>query len=381
VSVEKSAAAAESFIPVNEPLIGAREQSYVMDCMRTGWISSEGPYVAKFERAWASYCGVEHGVAMSSGTAALFAAVDALCLEPGDEVIMPAFTIISCAQAIMAVGAVPVLVDADERTWCMDVSRVAERITSRTRAIMAVHIYGHPVDMEPLRALARCHNLKIIEDAAEAHGAEYRGARTGSLGDIGCFSFYANKILTTGEGGMVVTNDAGLAARARAYRNLAFRPERRFYHTELGYNFRMTAVQAAIGLGQVEDVDARVERKCAIGRRYNALLAGLEGVTLPVEEPWATNVYWMYGIVMDERVGCDAATFAARLLRRGIDTRPFFLGMHEQPALLGRGLFAGERYPVTERIARQGLYLPSGLTLTDDQIETVARAVREEAAS
>ncbi len=379
MTIEHVAATAESFIPVNEPLIGAREQSYVMDCMRTGWISSEGPYVAKFERAWASYCGVRHGVAMSSGTAALFAAVDALRLEPGDEVIMPAFTIIGCAQAIIAARAVPVLVDADERTWCMDVAQVAGRITARTRAIMAVHLYGHPVDMAPLRALTDCHGLRIIEDAAEAHGAEYRSARAGSLGDVGCFSFYANKILTTGEGGMLVTDDEQLAARARSYRNLAFRPERRFYHTELGYNYRMTAVQAAIGLAQAEEIDARVERKRAIGRRYTELLAGLEGVAVPVEEPWARNVYWMYGLVLDERLGFDAAVLAARLRRRGVDTRPFFLGMHEQPALLERGLFAGERYPVAERIARQGLYLPSGLTLTDEQIETVARIVREEA--
>lgn len=378
---QAAAVAAPPFTPVNEPLIGARERAYVADCMASGWISSEGPYVAAFERAWAAYCGVEHGVAVSSGTAALFAAVDALRLAPGDEVIMPAFTIISCAQAIIAAGATPVLVDADPRTWCLDVRQVAERVTSRTRAIMAVHIYGHPVDMEPLRAIARKHRLSIIEDAAEAHGAEYRGARAGGLGDVGCFSFYANKILTTGEGGMLVTDDASIAERARSYRNLAFRADRRFYHTELGNNHRMTAVQAAIGLAQTEEIDGRVARKRAIGRRYTELLAGVEGIELPVEEPWATNVYWMYWIVLDERLGCDGAAFTARLRGRGVDTRPFFLGMHEQPALLERGLFAGERYPVTERIARRGLYLPSGLTLTDEQIELVARIVREEAAA
>ncbi len=372
---------ASPFIPVNEPLIGAREQAYVADCMASGWISSEGPYVAAFERAWASYCSVEHGVAMSSGTAALFAAVDALRLQPGDEVIMPAFTIISCAQAIMAAGAVPVLVDADPRTWCIDVRQVAERVTARTRAIMAVHIYGHPAEMDPLREIARKHRLSIIEDAAEAHGAEYRGVRTGGLGDVGCFSFYANKILTTGEGGMLVTNDASIAERARSYRNLAFRAERRFFHTELGNNYRMTAVQAAIGLAQTEEIEPRVARKRAIGRRYTELLAGVDGIELPIEEPWATNVYWMYGIVLEARLGCDAEGFAARLRGRGIDTRPFFLGMHEQPALLQRGLFAGESYPVTERIARQGLYLPSGLRLTDQQLERVARIVREEAAA
>lgn len=365
-------------IPVNEPLIGEREAAYVLDCVRSGWISSEGPYVTRFEEAWAAYCGVRYGIAVTNGTAALYAAVDALRLGPGDEVVLPSFTIIGCAHAVVAAGATPVLVDADARTWCMDVAQVSARITPRTRAIMAVHIYGHPVDMQPLRDLAAKHGLRIIEDAAEAHGAEYRGARAGSLGTIACFSFYANKILTTGEGGMVLTGDEALAERVRGYRNLAFRSDRRFYHTEFGRNERMTAVQAAIGLAQVEDIDARVGRKRAIGRRYSERLAGIDGLTLPVEMPWAKNVYWMYGLVIDEAMGFDAAEFARRLLRRDIATRPFFLGMHEQPVLRDRGLFAGERYPVTERIARQGLYLPSGLTLTDAQIDRVAEAVREE---
>ena len=371
---------APATIPVNEPLIGERETTYVLDCMRSGWISSEGPYVARFEEAWARYCGVSHGVAMTSGTAALFAACDALRLRPGDEVIMPTFTIIGCAQAVIAAGATPVLVDSDPRTWCMDVAEVAARVTPRTRAIMAVHIYGHPVDMDPLRDLARRHGLAIIEDAAEAHGATYRGARTGSLGDIACFSFYANKILTTGEGGMVLTDDALLAERARSYRNMAFRPERRFYHTETGFNYRMTALQAAVGLAQVEDIEPRVRRKRQIGARYNELLAGVPMIATPAEQPWATNVYWMYGIVLDETSGYDAAEFAQRLSRRGVTTRPFFLGMHEQPVLRERGLFAGEHYPVAERIAKYGLYLPSGLTLTDEQQQHVADAVREEIA-
>jgi perosamine synthetase len=220
--------------------------------------------------------------------------------------------------------------------------------------------------------------LRIVEDAAEAHGAECHGERAGSLGDISCFSFYANKILTTGEGGMVLTDDETLAARVRSYRNMAFRAERRFLHTEFGRNERMTAVQAAIGLAQVEDIDARVARKREIARRYTRLLAGIGGLQLPAEMPWAKNVYWMYGIVIDEACGFDAAMLASRLLRRGVATRPFFAGMHEQPVLRERGLFVGERYPVTERISRQGLYLPSGLTLTDEQIDRVAAAMREE---
>ena len=364
-------------IPVSEPVIGRRELEYVHDCLETGWISSNGPYVEAFEASWAAYCGVEHGVAMSSGTAALFAAVAGLGLGPGDEVIMPTFTLISCAHAILATGATPVLVDSDERTWCMDTTEVDARLTSRTKAIMPVHIYGHPVDMDPLRELAVQHSLALIEDAAEAHGAEYQGQRVGSLGDVACFSFYANKIVTTGEGGMVVTDDGELAERVRSYINLGFQPERRFLHTDVGFNYRLTNLQAAVGLAQVEDIDRRVQRKREIGHRYKEHLADVKGLSLPVELSWAHNVYWMVGVVLDEDLGIDAAEFASRLRKAGIETRPFFLGMHEQPVFLEQGVFEGERYPVAERLARQGLYLPSGLALTDEEIKTVSDCVRE----
>ncbi len=364
-------------IPVNEPLLGEQELANVTECVQTGWISSAGRFIEEFEGRWAEYCGMRYGVAVSNGTVALQVAAACLDLHAGDEVIMPAFTIISCAQAVLYSGGVPVLVDADPRTWCMDVTQVAEKITPRTRAIMPVHIYGHPVDMQPLWELAQRHGLKIIEDAAEAHGAQCYGRRCGGLGDLSCFSFYANKIITTGEGGMVLTNDAAYAESARSLRNLCFRPERRFYHTELGFNFRLTNLQAAVGLAQVQRIDELLARKRHMGRRYNELLAGVRGIALPVEEPWATNVYWMYGLVLDDETGLDAAMFARLLRDRGIETRPYFLGLHEQPVLQAAGLFAGQCYPVTERIARQGLYLPSGLTLTDDQMEQVAGAVRE----
>lgn len=316
-------------------------------------------------------------MAVINGTAALFAACAVVGIGPGDEVIMPSFTIISCALAIHATGAKPVLVDCDPATWCMNPEEVAARITPATRAIMLVHIYGHPVDVDPIRDVADRYGLLLIEDAAEAHGAEYKGVRAGALGDIACFSFYANKIITTGEGGMVVTNDEQLAARVRDYRNLAFRQERRFLHTEVGHNYRLTNVQAAIGVAQLETVDARVQRKRQIGQLYNSLLTGIPGLSLPVERPWAHNVYWVYGLVLDEETGYDAVSFAAELHGRGVDTRPFFLGMHRQPILHDQGLFDGEEYPVTDRIAAQGLYVPSGLAITDSQIGQVADVVKE----
>jgi perosamine synthetase len=371
-------------IAVNEPLLGERELEYVTECIRTGWVSSSGRFIAEFEEGWAEYCGRAHGVAMSNGTVALQAAVAALDLEPGDEVVMPTFTIISCASAVIASGGVPVLVDSDPETWCIDVTQLASKITPRTRAVMPVHIYGHPVDMDPLLEIARDHHLAVVEDAAEAHGAGYLAnrdgdaatwKRCGSFGELSCFSFYANKLITTGEGGMVLTDDDGLAERLRGMRNLCFEPGQRFYHQELGFNFRLTNLQAALGAAQLERIDDIVERKRAIAASYTEGLQDIEGLQLPVERHWARSVYWMYGIVLDEATGLLATDLADVLQQDGIETRPFFLGMHEQPVLLRRGLFAGEHYPVAERLARQGLYLPSGLALTDSQIEVVVEAV------
>jgi perosamine synthetase len=362
-------------VPVNEPKLNEQAHKYVEECLQTGWISSEGRFIREFEKRWAEYCGMGHGVAVSNGTVALEIAVASLQLEPGAEVIMPSFTIISCALAAVAAGAVPVLVDSDPRTWCMDVAQVAAKIGPRTRAIMPVHMYGHPVDMDPLMELARKHDLVVIEDAAEAHGAEYKGVRAGGLGDVSCFSFYANKIITTGEGGMVLTRSESQAERLRSLRNLCFRPERRFYHTELGHNYRLTNLQAAIGLAQVEQIDSHLQQKRWMGSAYTERLQNLP-VTLPVEEPWARNVYWMYGMVLSDDVPYDAVELSQRLKAAGVDTRPFFLGLHEQPVLRERGWFAGERYPVADRLARRGLYLPSGLTLTEGQLDQVCHIVR-----
>jgi len=373
-------------VPINEPLFAGRELEYVSHCIESGWISSSGRFVDDFESGWASYCGRRHGVAMSNGTVALQAAVAALDLAPGDEVLMPTFTIISCAAAVLAAEATPVLVDSDPRTWCMDVEQVRQKITDRTRAIMAVHIYGHPVDMDPLHELAETHGLALLEDAAEAHGAEYKTGRAGgdgewrrcgSFGAMSCFSFYANKIVTTGEGGMVLTDDDRLAERLRSLRNLCFDGERRFLHEEIGFNFRLTNLQAAVGVAQIERVAQVVERKREVARRYGARLRTISALQLPVEEPWARNVYWMYGVVVDEASGLDAAALGQRLGAEGVETRPFFLGMHEQPVLRRRGLFDGESYPVAERLARQGLYLPSGTALTDAQVDEVCDVVAD----
>ena len=367
---------------MNEPKLGTRELEYVTECVETGWVSSAGRFIGEFEAGWAAYCGRRHGIAVSSGSAALQVALAALPLEPGDEVVLPTFTIVSCATAVLSAGAVPVLVDADPETWTMDVEQLEARIGPRTRGVMPVHIYGHPADMDPILESAERHGLVVAEDAAEAHGAEYRARsgewrRCGGFGALSCFSFYANKLVTTGEGGMVVTDDDALAERLRSLRNLCFLPDRRFYHEELGFNFRLTNLQAALGVAQLERIDQIVARKHEVAAAYTSGLQGLDGLALPVEKPWARSVYWMYGVVVDEATGLDAAAFAARLRERGVDTRPFFLGMHEQPALHRLGLFRGERYPVAERLARQGLYLPSGLALTDEQVETVCGAVRE----
>jgi len=372
-------------IPVNEPALGARDLELVADCVRTGWVSSAGRYIEAFEQGWAEYCGRRHGIAVSNGTTALQVAARCAGLGPGDEVILPTFTIVSCVLAIVETGATPVLVDSDPRTWCMDVEQVAAKVTPRTKAIMPVHIYGHPVDMDPLLDLASRHGLAIVEDAAEAHGAEYfsgRGGpnpswrRCGGFGALSTFSFYANKLITTGEGGMILTDDADLAQKARSLRNLCFVPEQRFLHRELGYNYRLTNVQAAMGVAQLERFPAIVARKRAIAARYAEGLRDLEGVQLPVEEAWARSVYWMYGIVLDESFGFDAVEAARRLKAEGVETRPYFLGMHAQPVFRGRGLFAGEEYPVADRIAERGFYLPSGLALTDSVVDRVIEAVR-----
>jgi len=365
-------------IPVNEPLLDGNEMKYLAECIQTGWISSEGPFVGQFEERFAARVGRRFGIAVMNGSAALEVSVAAMGIGPGDEVILPAFTIISCAAAVVRAGARPVLVDSDPSTWNMVPEQVEEKITTKTRAILVVHTYGLPVDLDPILALANRHGVPVIEDAAEMHGQTYRGRKCGSFGRLSAFSFYPNKHLTTGEGGMIVTDDIGLANRCRSLRNLCFQPGKRFVHEELGWNFRMTNLQAAVGLAQLERLDEFVERKRKMGRRYTRLLADLPGVQLPVERTsYAENIYWVYGVVLDDAVPYEAGEAMGRLASLGVGTRPFFWPMHEQPVFKRMGLFGTDSFPVAERLARRGFYIPSGLALTEGQIEQAAARVRE----
>lgn len=365
-------------IPVNEPLLDGNEKKYLNECIDTGWISSEGPFVKQFEQQLAARVERQYGIAVCNGSVALDTAVAALGLGQGDEVILPTFTIISCAGAIVRAGAVPVVVDCDPDTWNIDISQIEAKITPKTKAIMVVHIYGLPVDMEPVLALADKYGLQIIEDAAEMHGQTYKGRPCGSFGVLSTFSFYPNKHITTGEGGMIVTDDEQLAERCQSLRNLCFQPQNRFVHEELGWNFRMSNLQAALGVAQLERLDEFVARKRRMGQLYTELLSDIPGLQLPVPQTdYAANIYWVYGIVLKDEVPLDAKEAMRRLSQYKIGTRSFFWSMHEQPVFRTMGLFDGESCPVAERIARRGFYIPSGLALSDEQIEQVAQAVVE----
>jgi perosamine synthetase len=368
---------ADEFIPVNQPVLGGKEKEYLARCIDTGWISSEGPAVQEFEEKLADRVGRRYGIAVSNGSTALDLAVRALRLPEGSEVIMPSFTIISCAAAIVRAGLKPVLVDAEPSTWNMDVGQLESKLTARTRAIMVVHIYGMPTDMDPVMAFANAHDLRIIEDAAEMHGQTYRGRACGSFGEASAFSFYPNKHITTGEGGMVVTDAEELAETCRSLRNLSHSPKRRFVHEELGFNYRLTNLQAALGLAQLERLDQTVAKKRAMGRLYNKLFKSMPELQIaPERMDYAENIYWVYGMVLADSVPMDAEQMMRTLAELKVGTRPFFWGMHEQPVFRNMGWYENERLPVTERIARRGFYVPSGLGITEDQQLRVVEAVK-----
>jgi len=365
-------------IPICAPLLGEEELEYITNCIKTNWISSKGKYVNEFEEKFAEYCGCKYGVTTTSGTTALHLALASLGIKREDEVILSAFTMIATAFAVVYCGAKPVLVDAEPETWNMNVNQIEKKITERTKAIMTVHIYGHPCDMDPIMKIAKQHNLYIIEDAAEAHGAEYKGKKAGGIGDIGCFSFYANKIITTGEGGMIVTNDEEIAERAKSLRNLSFPIGRQTYlHSELGYNYRMTNIQAAIGLAQFERIEELVEMRRKNARLYNSYLKEIDGLTLPIEKKWAKNVYWMYSILVEGDFGISRDKLMDKLIERGIETRTFFIPMHKQPVFHKMDLFKGECYPVAQEIAKKGLHLPSGSSLKEEEIRYICDAIKD----
>ena len=359
-------------IPVAAPVLGEKELEYVTDCVRSGWVSSLGEYVRRFEREFAAYCGVRHGVATHNGTVALHLVLAALGIGPGDEVIVPTLTFVATGNAVTYTGATPIFVDSDPATWNIDPLAAARAVTPRTRALIAVHLYGHPADMDPLRSLAEEYRLALIEDAAEAHGARYKGRRAGSLGDVAVFSFYGNKIITTGEGGMVVTDDAALVERCYFLENQAKASENPYWHTEIGYNYRMTNMQAALGVAQLERIDEFVAARVRNAQHYNQRLAGLPGITRPPSAAWADNVYWMYTVLVEDDYGLERDVLMARLRERGIETRPVFYPLHRLP-MYDHGL----RLPVAEEIARRGINLPSGSALTPAEVDAVCDALHE----
>jgi perosamine synthetase len=358
------------FIPVAEPTFGDKELEYVTDCVKSGWISSLGKYVRDFEQGFAAFCSVQYGVATFNGTVALHLLAATLNLGPGDEVIMPSLTYVATANAVRYTGATPIFVDSERETWNLDPNTVVEAITPQTKAIIAVHLYGHPVDMDPLAAIAAEYGLLLLEDAAEAHGARYKGRPVGSLSDAAIFSFYGNKIITTGEGGIIVTNNQDWAERAFFLENQGRYADNPYWHPEVAYNYRMTNIQAAIGLAQLERIDEMIAIRRRNAAYYNRRLAEVPGLTLPPNKAWAENVYWMYSVIIEDEFGLERDEVRTRLHAAGIETRPFFYPVHTLPMYN-----TGQSLPVAEELGRRGLNLPSAATLTSEQIDYVCDAL------
>ena len=366
-------------IPVFEPEFGEEEIAAVVDALHKGEISgSFGNYIPEFERVFADFVNCKHGIAVTSGTTALHLAVAAAEIGPGDEVLLSSSTNIATALAIAHNGAMCVPVDSETVTWNLDLNLIERLVTSKTKAIIPVHLYGHPVDMDRLMEIAREHELLVIEDCAEAHGATCRGKMTGSFGDMGCFSFYANKVITTGEGGMVVTNDDRLADRLRLLRNLAF-TKPRFQHEYLGFNFRMAGYQAAMGVAQMKKIHGIVEKKRMVAATYHRYLEGVDWLQLPAEMTWARNVYWMYAVVVKENAPLGRDALMKSLLMDGVDTRTFFCPMNLQPALKSISRIREMECPIASRLWGSGLYLPSSPRLTEESIALIAASLAKAA--
>ncbi|MFH1457247.1 MAG: DegT/DnrJ/EryC1/StrS family aminotransferase [Patescibacteria group bacterium] len=363
-------------VPVNEPVISEEAKKNIYEAVETGWISSAGKFVEEFEKKFADYLDIKHAITTNNGTTALHTALLSLDIKKGDEVIVPAFTMISSIFSIIYTGAKPVFVDCELETYNIDPTKIEEKITRNTKAIMPVHIYGHSCDMDPILKIAKKHNLFVIEDAAEVHGGEYKDKKCGTMGDIACFSFYGNKIITTGEGGMVVTNDDKLADKARRIKDLYHSEKKRFIHEDIGYNYRMTNMQAAIGCGELRHIDEYIDKKNWMANLYAKKLKQIKGIKLPITKPEVKNVYWMYSILIDKKkFGTNRDNLRKKLKDVGVDTRDFFYSPTDQPLL--KKMFKNfGKFPNTDYIANRGLYLPSGLAITEEQINYACQQIK-----
>ncbi len=366
-------------IPVCEPFLDGNELEYVKEAISSTWISSGGKYIKDFEQKFPEYISVNYGTVTTSGTTALHLALRAIGVSEGDEVIIPAFTMIASAFSVCFCGAKPVFVDCDRETWNINPDLIEEKITSKTKAIMVVHIYGHPCNMAPILNIAKKHNLLIIEDAAEGMGSLYKGEKCGSLGDIACFSFFANKMITCGEGGIVVTDNQKFYDNCRYFKNLCFPLDkpRVFSHDDIGFNYRMTNVHAAIVLAQLEKIDTYVKLRREHAKLYNERLKDVNGITLPCEKEWALNSYWMYSILIEDGFKLNRDQLMQALKEEGIGTRPFFVSMHRQKSLENFGCDCSGEYPVTDEISQKGLYLPSASGLKKEQIDIICDTIRK----
>ena len=355
-------------IPIAEPALVGNEKRYVLDCLDSNWISSNGSYIARFEAAFAEFTQTKHAISCSNGTTALHAALLALGVGPGDEVIVPTLTYVATANAVRYCGATPVFVDSENQTWNLDPACVEAAITPRTKGVIVVHLFGHPADLDPILATCRARDLFVLEDAAEAHGALYRGRTVGSIGDVATFSFYGNKIITTGEGGMIVTNDDSLARTMRLLKGQGMDPERRYWFPVVGYNYRMTNIAAAIGLAQLEKVDWHLKRRRANAEHYARRLGSIEQIALQQEQGWARAVYWMSSVVLRGQSAAVRDELMRELLEAGIETRPFFHPMHTLPMYAST---PAQRFPVAEALSSSGLNLPSSAALSEADIDYV----------
>jgi len=365
-------------VPVNQPSLLGNEKKYLMRCLNEGFVSSAGPMVKKFESKFAKKVNRKFAISVSNGTAALQLAYESLNLKRKDEVILPSFTIISCILPVIRNGAKPILVDSDPRTWNIDVDKIEKKITSKTKLIIVPHIYGLPAEMNSILKIAKKYKLKVLEDAAEVLGLTYKKKMCGSFGDVSIFSFYANKHITTGEGGMIVTNDKKIAEKCKSLRNICFNNERRFLHYDLGWNYRFTNLQSALGLAQLEQLNKFVIKKRKIGEIYNKNLSKIKFFDTQLKKiKYAKNIYWVYGLLLKKNSPINLKSLMEKLKKSGVETRNFFWPLHQQPILRKMGLFKNTKLPVSEYLARNGLYLPSGLSLTLNQQKFVIKQIKK----